>query len=163
MPAVALTGPMPDSSTTCWVERRLIDGEDDGREAREDGHAHRYGGGERPVAGLGHLVGDDVAEHVGVLAADEEGHGVGAEDRDEGEEDGGDEAPADIGQEDLAEGLHPRGAEVAGGLEQGEVELVDRREEGQDGVGQVHVDEDEDDRPLVVEELHRVGREAQPA
>ena len=127
---------------------------------RDEGHGHGYGRRQWPIAGLHDLVGDDVAEHVRILAADEEGHRVGPEHRDEGEEDGGHDAAADIGQEHAEIGLHARGAQVARGLEEGEVELVDRGKEGKDRVGDIHVDEDENHRALIIEELYRLVDQA---
>ena len=56
------------------------------------------------------------------------------------------------GQEDLAEGLERPRAEVAGGLDQPEVELLRGRVDGQDRERQEGVDHDQHDGRRMVEE-----------
>ena len=58
----------------------------------------------------------------------------------------------DLGQQDVAERLVRPRPEVLGGVELGEVELLERRVEGQRGEREVDVDEDDEDAQVVVDE-----------
>jgi hypothetical protein len=88
-------------------------------------------------------------------------YGVGSEYRDKGKEDGGDHSALYVGEHHLGIRLHPGGTQVPGRLQEGEVEFVDGGKEREYGIGKVHIDQDEDHRPLVIKKLEAFGLETQ--
>ena len=127
---------------------------EDGQKGRQDGQDEDDGQG----AGVGQVavdedaLGDLVADHLAARAADQVGDDVRAEGRDEDDQDGRQEAAPDAGQENLAEGLERPGAQIAGGLDQTEIELLRRGVDGQDGERQEGIDHDQDDRFGIIKE-----------
>ena len=100
---------------------------------------------------------DFVADELGVASAHEVGDHVGADGGDEHHERRAHHAAADAGEEYLAEREETARAEVARGLQEGEVELLRRRVDRHDRERQEGVDAHHEDRAGVVVE-HRVRR-----
>ena len=118
----------------------------------------RQRAGVRQVAVRERALRDLVAEHLAARAADQVGHHVRAQRRDQRDEQRRHQPAADAGQEHAPERAERPGPQVTRRLEQPEVELLGRRVDRQDGERQLGVDEHEQHRPRVVEQL-RVRRD----
>ena len=108
-----------------------------------------------------HLVNNHVANHVGILAADQKRHGVRPKNRNERKDQRGNDTAFNSGNEHQIHRLRFARTQIARGFQQRKIKTVNRRKNRQNGVRQIHIHADKDYRALIVEQLHVVFRYVQ--
>ena len=104
------------------------------------------------ILGAAEEVDDQVRDQRALRPTDQRRRQELAQDRDEDEDAGGDDPRPDLRQQDPPEGLVRSCSEVLGRVQLVEVELLQRRVEGQRREREVDVEQDEPDTQVVVDE-----------